>query len=82
VATISLAAIAAGNSNGNSGGNASGGSGGSCNDKDIDGYSNGGGHRQKSTKGGSGRNGSGDGNSNGDNNDNGNIDSGDGSIPA
>jgi hypothetical protein len=57
MAAIVSAAIAAGNNSGNSnGGGSSGGSGG-CNDKDISGYSDGGGHRQQSTKSGRGRNG-------------------------
>ncbi len=57
---IALGAISVGNDDGNSssGGN-SGGSivGGSCGDKDIGSYSNGGGHRQQSTKDGSRKNG-------------------------
>ncbi len=55
MAAIALAAIAVGNNNGNSSGSGSsggggGGCGGGCNDKDTGGYSNGGGHRQLSTK--------------------------------
>jgi hypothetical protein len=61
---------------------------GSCNDKDIGSYSNGGGHRQQSTKDSSGRNGSGDSNGDGNNNNNnkgsdgGNGNSGDGGVPS
>jgi hypothetical protein len=88
---IALAAIAMGNSDSNSGsiGSSGGSVGGSgCSDKDIGGYSNGGGHRQQSTKDGSGRNGGGDGNGNGYNgnngkgNDGGDGNSGDGGIPS
>ncbi len=71
---IGLAAIAVGNNDGNSGSSgSSGGSvgGASCGDKDIGGCSDGGGHKQQSTRDGSGRNGGGDGNSNGYNDNNG-----------
>jgi hypothetical protein len=51
------ASIAAGNKGSNSGGSGNSGSGGGCDDKDIGSYSNGGGHRQQSTKSGRGRNG-------------------------
>jgi hypothetical protein len=64
IAAIVLAVIAAGNNGGNSGGSDGGEGGGSCNNKDIGGYSNGGAHRQQSTKSGRGRNGK-DGNNNG-----------------
>jgi hypothetical protein len=57
MAAIVLAAIAAGNNGGNSGGGGSSGNGGGCDDEDIGGYSNGGAHRQQSTKSGRGRNG-------------------------
>ncbi len=94
MAAIALAGIAVGNSNGNGGsGGSSGGSigGGGCGDNDIDGYSNGVGHRQQqqSTKDGSGRNGSRDSNGNGYNddedgkgNDGGDGNSDDGGIPS
>jgi hypothetical protein len=49
---IVLAAIAAGNNGGNSCGGGSSGGGGGCNDKNIGGYSDGGAHRQQSTKSG------------------------------
>ncbi len=58
---IASAAIGAGNNGSNSGGGGSSGGNDGCNDKDIGGYSNGGGHRQQSTKSGRGRNGSRDG---------------------
>ncbi len=57
MAAIVLAVIAAGYNGGNSGGGGSSGGSGGCNDKDIGGYSNGGAHRQQSTKSGRGRNG-------------------------
>jgi hypothetical protein len=88
---IALAAIAVGNNDGNSGsGGSSGGSvgGSGCSDKEIGSYNNGGGHRQQSTKDGSGRNGGRDGNGKGYNdkdgkgNDDGNGNSGDGGIPS
>ncbi len=50
------AAIAACNNGGNSGGGGISCGSGDCNDEDIGGYSNGGGHRQQSTKSGRGRN--------------------------
>jgi hypothetical protein len=56
-AAIVSAAIAAGNNGGNSGGGGSSGGGGGCVDKDISGYSDGGAHRQQSTKSIRGRNG-------------------------
>jgi hypothetical protein len=65
---IALAAIAVGNNDGNSdSGGSSGGSvgGGGCSDKEIGGYSDGGGHRQQSTKDGSRKNGGRVGNGNG-----------------
>jgi hypothetical protein len=71
MAAIVLAEIVAGNIGGNSSGGGSSGSGGGCDDEDIGGYSNGGAHRQQSTKSGRGRNGKDtmttgeDGNSNG-----------------
>ncbi len=52
---------AAGNNDGYSSGSGSSGGSGGCNDKDIGGYSDGGGHRQKSIKSGRGGNGGGDG---------------------
>ncbi len=88
---IALAAIAVGNNDGNSGsGGSSGGSvgGGGCGDKDIGGYIDGGGHRQQSTKDGSGRNGGRDGNGDGYNNDDGkgngggDGNSGEGGVPS
>jgi hypothetical protein len=87
---IALVTIVVGNNDGNvSSGGSSGGSvgGGGCGDKDIGGYSNGGGHRQQSTMDGSRRNGNGDSNGDGynDNNSKGNVDgdcnSGDGGVP-
>ncbi len=57
MAAIVLAAIAAGITGGNSSGGGSSGSGSGCNDEDIGGYSDGGAHRQQSTKSGRGRNG-------------------------
>jgi hypothetical protein len=60
MAAIVLAAIAAGNNGGNSGGGGSSGGGCGCEDEDISGYSNGGAHRQQSTKSGRGRNSEGD----------------------
>ncbi len=57
MAAIVLAGIAAGNNGGNSGGSGSSGGGDGCNNKDIGSYSNGGAHKQQSTKSGRGRNG-------------------------
>jgi hypothetical protein len=57
MAAIVLVVIAASNNDGNSGGGGSNGGGGGCDNKDISGYSNGGAHRQQSTKTGRGRNG-------------------------
>jgi hypothetical protein len=54
---IALATIAAGNNDGNSGGGGSSGGGGGCDNEDIGGYSDGGGHRHQSTKSDRGRNG-------------------------
>jgi hypothetical protein len=62
MAAIALAVIAAGNNNGNSGGSGSSHGGGGCDDKDIGGFSNGGDHREQSTKSRRGRNGSRDSN--------------------
>ncbi len=55
MAAIVLAAIAVGNNSSNSGGGGSSGGVGSCDDKDIGGYSDGGTHRQQSTKSSRGR---------------------------
>jgi hypothetical protein len=71
MAAIALAAIVAGNNSGNSSGDGSSGGSGGCNDKDISGYSDGGGRRQQSTKSGRGRKGGGDGDGNGDKNNDG-----------
>jgi hypothetical protein len=57
MAAIVSAAIAAGNNGGNSGGGGSSGGGGGCDDEDIGGYSDGGAHRQQSTKSNRERNG-------------------------
>jgi hypothetical protein len=72
-------------SSGSSGGSVGGSS---CSDKDIGGYSNGGGHRQQSTKDSSGKNGGRDGNgdcyndNNGKGNDGGDSNSGDVGVPS
>jgi hypothetical protein len=63
MSAIALVAIAVGNNAGNSGSSGSSGGNvgcGGCGDKDIGSHSDGGGHRQQSTKDSSGRNGGGD----------------------
>jgi hypothetical protein len=57
MAAIVLAVIVVGNNGSNSGGGGSTGGSGGCDNKDIGGYSDGGAHRQQSTKSGRGRSG-------------------------